>query len=489
MSRTEKTTCILTLIGVLMQTDTAGRRRGTGEREKFHYYLPFVGHVCRPSFARCLGVQPLTVQRYKRRVRDGFIAAAAHGNKANKNALKVNLVWLVKWFKALAAEVGEVVPVRVRMQKTQDGMEKKYYSREDYTLLPATFTWDALYEEMHKFVELGLRVYEPARSTFRKLLSIHCPTIRIRSSQSNVCDMCTIYQTRMRQGATADKTEELDQHTQSPRRIREYKKDKAASQEPNSDLAVIVTDFSQNLTIPSVTTTPSQWYFCSLLAVNLFGIFYENDGTQTNYVYDEFASGKGSDQINSMLQHFIRTVLIPAGKKHLVVYADNCSGQNKNNHVIRFFLAQGHTKSSCDRGFGHIRKHISRADCWTMDHIISAVNDAAASSRTSYKPVVEELYKKLVGVQQYQVFTMTQEKPGVVQCKKGPDDESIDKDLRRKVDGVLTDVVKAIRMLDHFLDDLPPLAEKAEKIAELHKNIRPYVPDEFQANSIYAAPR
>ncbi|ETO66202.1 hypothetical protein F444_16562 [Phytophthora nicotianae P1976] len=280
------------------------------------------------------------MQRYKRRVRDGFIAAAAHGNKANKNALKVDLVWLVKAFKALAAEVGEVVPVRVRMQKTQDGMVKKYYSREDYTLLPATFTWDALYEEMHKFVELGLRVYEPARSTFCKLLSIHCPTIRIRSSQSNVCDMCTIYQTRMRQGATADKTEELGQHTESPRRIREYKKDKAASQEPNSDLAVIVTDFSQNLTIPSVTTTPSQWYFCSLLAVNLFGIFYENDGTQTNYVYDEFASGKGSDQINSMLQHFIRTVLIPAGKKHLVVYADNCSGQNKNNHVIRFFLAQ-----------------------------------------------------------------------------------------------------------------------------------------------------
>ncbi|ETP35348.1 hypothetical protein F442_16427 [Phytophthora nicotianae P10297] len=316
------------------------------------------------------------------------------------------------------------------MQKTQDGMVKKYYSREDYTLLPATFTWDALYEEMHKFLELGLRVYEPARSTFCKLLSIHCPTIRIRSSQFNVCDMCTIYQTRMRQGATADKTEELGQHTESPRRIREYKKDKAASQEPNSDLAVIVTDFSQNLTIPSVTTTPSQWYFCLLLAVNLFGIFYENDGTQTNY--DEFASGKGSDQINSMLQHFIRTVLIPADKKHLVVYADSCSGQNKNNHVIRFFLAQGHTISSCDRGFGHIRKHISRADCWTMDHIISAVNDAAASNRTSYKPVVEELYKKLVGVQQYQVFTMTQEKPGVVQCKKGPDDESIDMDLRRK---------------------------------------------------------
>ncbi|ETP24620.1 hypothetical protein F441_02416, partial [Phytophthora nicotianae CJ01A1] len=267
MTKAEKTTCILTLIGVLMQTDTAERRRGTGEREIFHYYLPFVGHVCRPSFARCLGVQPLTVQRYKRRVRDGCLAAAAHGNKANKNASKVDLVWLVKWFEAFAAEVGEVVPVRVRMQKTQDGKVKKYYSREDYTLLPAIFTWDTVYEEMHKFVERGLRVYEPARSTFRKLLSIHCPTIRIRSRQSNVCDLCSIYQTRMRHGAIADKTEELGQHTESARRMRrEYKKDKAASQAADTDLAVLVMDFSQNLTIPSVTSTPSHWYFCSLLA-------------------------------------------------------------------------------------------------------------------------------------------------------------------------------------------------------------------------------
>ncbi|KAE9291052.1 hypothetical protein PF001_g19334 [Phytophthora fragariae] len=220
MSKLEKTTCILTLLGVLMQTDTAERRRGNGEREKFHYYLPFVGRVCRPSLARYLGVQPLTIQCYKKRVRDGNIAAKVHGNRLNKNASKIDLVWLVKWFKEFAAEVGEVVPVRVRMQKTKDGMVKKYYSREDYTLLPATFTWEALYDEMHKFVSLGLRVCEPARSIFRKLLSVHCPNIKIRSAQSNVCDLCTIYQSRMRRGATAEQVEELGQHTESARRMR-----------------------------------------------------------------------------------------------------------------------------------------------------------------------------------------------------------------------------------------------------------------------------
>ncbi|ETN03153.1 hypothetical protein PPTG_16124 [Phytophthora nicotianae INRA-310] len=238
-------------------------------------------------------------------------------------------------------------------------------------------------------------------------------------------------------------------------------------------------------------------------------------GTQTNYVYDEFTSGKGSDQINSMLQHFIRTVLVPAGKKHLMVYADNCSGQNKNNHVIKFFLAQvqrgtfervdykffvkGHTKNSCDRGFGHIRKHISRSDCWTMDHVISAVKDAAASNRTvhisrgndffkSYKPLLQELYKTLAGVQQYQIFSMIMEKPGVVLCKKGPDDAPVEKDLRRIVDGVLTENEKVVRMMDHFLEDLPVRPKNTEKIAEFYKNIRPYVPDEYQSDPLYAAP-
>ncbi|EGZ22294.1 hypothetical protein PHYSODRAFT_330122 [Phytophthora sojae] len=368
VSKPEKTTCILTLLGVLMQTDTAERRRGNGEREKFHYYLPFVGRVRRPSFARCLGVQPLTIQRYKRRVRDGNIAAKVHGNRLNKNTSKIYLVWLVKWFKEFAAEVGEMVHVRVRMQKTKNGMVEKYYSREDYTLLPATFTWETLYDEMHKFVSLGLRVCEPARSTFRKLLSVHCPNIKIRSAQSN---------SRMHRGASAEQVEELGQHTEPARRMkREYKKDKAA---------VHASDGS---------------------SMNIFGIFYENEGVQTNYVYDEFIDYK--------------------------------------------FFVKGHTKKSSDRGFGHIRPHV--------DEFFK-----------SYKPLVTELYKKLVG------------------CKNGPDDEPVEQDLRRKVDEVLTESTKVERMLTHFLEDLSPPSLNAEK-TEMNSKIRPYVPDEFQGDPIYTAP-
>ncbi|OWZ12642.1 hypothetical protein PHMEG_00014161 [Phytophthora megakarya] len=449
---------LTSMLGVLMQTDTVERHRGEGNREKFHYYLPLVGKVCRPMFADCLGVTPLTIQRYKKRVREGNIAAKAHGNTLNKHASAIDLVWLVKWFKEFAEEVGEVVPVRVRIQKTVNGTVKKYYSSELYTLLPATFTWDAIYEEMHTYVE----------------------TIRIRS--------------RMRGGATAEQTEELGRHTLSAREMRwEYNKDKA----------FVKTDDGKD------------WYFCSLVAVSVFGIFYENDGKQTNYIYDESVSGKGSEQINSMLQHFINTVLVPAGKKRLIVYADNCSGQNKNNYVIKFLLAQahmevfervdykffvkGHTKNSCDCGFGHIRKHLARTDCWTLNHVVNEVKNAASSNVTvhisredgffkSYKPLRTELYKTLVGVQQFQIFSMDSTKPGVVICKKSPNSTAVEKDLRRKVDGHLTEGHKVTRMFSGYLETMPAPPLNAEKIDQMHRTIRPYVPDEFHEDPIYAAP-
>ncbi|EGZ25716.1 hypothetical protein PHYSODRAFT_247836 [Phytophthora sojae] len=360
-----------------------------------------------------------------------------HGNKLNKNASQVDVVWLVKWFTSFAEEVGEVVPVRVRMQKKIDGSVQKYYSSDKS------------------------RVREPARATMRKLLTLHCPTIRIRSPRSNVCDVCVIYHAGMRGGVAADKTEALGRHTESARLMRrEYKCDKTFC---SSDHAVIVMDYSQNLTIPSVANTPSQWYFCSLLSVSCFGIYYENDGAHTNYIYDENTSSKGSDQINSMLAHFIETKLVPSGKTKLTVYTDNCSGQNKNNYVIKFlltlvdmgifehvdfkFFVKGHTKNSCDRAFGHIRKHLASAECWTMQHVIDAVDAASANSVTVHVPRGSKLFKSY--------------KP------------------------VLTELYKR---LDDHIEILPPPPINAEKKKQMYNSIRPYVPDEFQNDPLYAKP-
>ncbi|ETN15405.1 hypothetical protein PPTG_21935 [Phytophthora nicotianae INRA-310] len=221
------------------------------------------------------------------------------------NATKIEIRWLVSWFRSFASTLGDVVAVRVRTQKTIDGNVRKQYMDENYTLLPAYFTWDQLYTEMNAYVLENDLDY--------------CPTSRIRSPRSNVCDLCAILHTRMQSCITAELTDELGVHTEAAKEMRlEYKKDLASVLE---DHAVIVMDFSQNLTLPRVASTPSQWYFLSLV--------------NYNYMYDESVAGKETDEVNSMLYHFIQRIMLANGHRKLPIYADNCGDQNKNNFVVK----------------------------------------------------------------------------------------------------------------------------------------------------------
>ncbi|KAE9332143.1 hypothetical protein PF008_g15084 [Phytophthora fragariae] len=221
MSPNEKKQSVLTALALLMKTDTAVRRRGTGVRQTFTYYLPLVGRVCRDTWCSVYGVSTATITRYRRQIQAGAFSVQAHRGKMNLNASKIDIRWLAQWFRGFASTLGDTVPVRVRSQKTIDGVVRKRYSAEDYTLLPAFFTWDQLYTEMQNYVaenEMAVRMPQP--STFRKLLQSCCPTIRIRSPRSNVCDVCSILYSRMKSGVTADLTEELGVHTTAAKTMR-----------------------------------------------------------------------------------------------------------------------------------------------------------------------------------------------------------------------------------------------------------------------------
>ena len=82
-------------------------------------------------------------------------------------------------------------------------------------------------------------------------------------------------------------------------------------------------------------------------------------------------AGRGSNEIMSCLLKYFHEHCRPQ-PKHLIVYSDNCSGQNKNSHMICFwswlvskgmftridhkFLVRGHTYLPCDRDFAQIEK-------------------------------------------------------------------------------------------------------------------------------------
>lgn len=222
-------------------------------------------------------------------------------------------------------------------------------------------------------------------------------------------------------------------------------------------------DFVQNVALPHVSSTPSSWYFLSLIWVSVFGVFSENSGQQTNYVYSERTAGKGSNEVISMLHHFGTTSGVyscnEVSSRVWTIYADNCGGQNKNNHVIRYllllvdsgvlktvnlyFFVRGHTKNNCDRGFGNMKKAYVKTDLYTVDEVASMVDESSTTNKAvnlekdqaafkDWKALLESEYRDLDGIQKYQLFSVDASTPGVVHCRKRPTSAPVSQDVRRK---------------------------------------------------------
>ncbi|KAG6609058.1 uncharacterized protein IUM83_13352 [Phytophthora cinnamomi] len=481
MSSKEKKQSIITALVLLMKMDTAARRRGTDERQTLSYYLPLVSCVCRDAWCQVYGVSTATITRYRRQIQAGTFSIQPHRGKMNLNTNKIQIRWLAQWFRDFAAILGDVVPVRVRTQETVNGVVKKRYSAEEYTLLPAFFTRDQLYTEMENYVaENEMDVRTPQSSTFRKLLQKCCPTIRIRSHRSNVY-VCSILYFRMKSGVAAELTEELGVHTAAAKKMRkEYKRDLEAA---SDDHAVIVMDFSQNLTLPSVTATPSQWYFLSLVNVFFFAIYYANKNIQYNYVYEESVASKGTDENKN---NFVVKLLLGLAQIGELETID-----------MKFFV-KGRTKNAVDCGFGHIRKKFAREDVWTMDQLLEVVNAASNSALIHvpkensvmklFRTVVQEAYKDMKGVQSYQLFGMATSNPVAVSCRASLDSDAVTQALRRSYDGIPTSDAKVRGLFESPLELLSPPLPNFEKKQQMHSKVLTYVPEEYRSDPIYDAP-
>ncbi|KAH9159820.1 hypothetical protein LEN26_002155 [Aphanomyces euteiches] len=215
-----------------------------------------------------------------------------------------------------------------------------------------------------------------------------------------------------------------------------------------------------------------------------------------------------------MLEKYFDRLSILGANKSLILYADNCGGQNKNNFVIKYllmatmtgdleqvdynFFVKGHTKNACDRGFGHTRKKFLKTDCWTFEHIVNVVQTSSSSNDcvsledvdnpfNDYKSIVDELFSNLQGLQKFQMFRMRKSEPGIVECRRHPSENPQRFDLRRTYDGVVVSSDRA-KMLWLQKKPLPLPRVNPEKARDLYTKIRPYVPQEFQNCQYYEMP-
>ena len=115
---------------------------------------------------------------------------------------------------------------------------------------------------------------------------------------------------------------------------------------------MIIIDYAQNLEMPLMRKDQAgDVYYYTPMTVPAFGVVDCN--TEKNhlhaYIYPESEGKKGSNDVTSLVMKFLKDKGFLDGTQRLKlsIVCDNCTGQNKNNTVLRlapYLVECGHFK-------------------------------------------------------------------------------------------------------------------------------------------------
>ncbi|RIB11924.1 hypothetical protein C2G38_2202169 [Gigaspora rosea] len=133
------------------------------------------------------------------------------------------------------------------------------------------------------------------------------------------------------------------------------------------------------------------------IIISIFGICEEAFPQQTNYLIKENEYvGKGANIVISIIQHYFENHGF--GEKFVVIHADNCPEQNKNNIMIKYliwhvlnnlykqiiysFMVAGHTKFSPDGFFGLIKLKLRNSEVDSLTDMVQVVQNSTIGAIT-----------------------------------------------------------------------------------------------------------
>ena len=238
----------------------------------------------------------------------------------------------------------------------------------------------------------------------------------------------------------------------------------------------LVVDYGQNMELPTFSSEqPGMTYYFSPLTVNNLGIVdhahVNEDGSVVMHmhahVYHEGVGKKGANNVASLLTKTLKDNNIirenESGFKLTVVF-DNCTGQNKNNTVLKLvpyyvemgyfqeveflFLIVGHTKNACDRYFNQLKRLSRRENTYTMEEMYERLADCEdvtiyrtqASDFKDMSAFLNQFYNDYSGmIKQHHIFRCTihdidsEEGKVYVQFRQSllPDDEPVRMNVKK----------------------------------------------------------
>lgn len=240
---------------------------------------------------------------------------------------------------------------------------------------------------------------------YTKVFKEEFPKLSFRPPRSDTCRVCDELACKIK---ASKKTSELMaskaaleiHHRKAERAFALLKQNAADSQLPGSNQSTICIDLQQVLFVP--TLVHSDMFYKRQLSCYNFCVHTCDTDKAIMCMWHEGVAQRGSNEIISCLLQVFNTNHF---KDSLVVWSDNCSGQNKNRVMIFFFmylvaiglfikiehkfLLSGHSFLPCDRDFALIEK---RKKCCKA-FVPSELKDIVLSSTHNKKFEVIEMMK------------------------------------------------------------------------------------------------
>ncbi|XP_025192024.1 LOW QUALITY PROTEIN: uncharacterized protein LOC112592227 [Melanaphis sacchari] len=199
----------------------------------------------------------------------------------------------------------------------------------------------------------------------------------------------------------------------------------------DEEIELLSFDFQQNMPLPHIPC--GDVFYKRQIWVYNFCIYSGKTGKSYHYMYDELTGKKGQNDVISFIDHFLKNLLTP-GVKHLYIFTDNCSSQNKNNALFQYLYTvvqskcfnlesithrypePGHSFLPCDRCFGLIekvkRKHERIYLPESYKEIVKKTSkkfnviDVSRDMILNFSDYTKPLYKKIVKSVEDQKFSI-----------------------------------------------------------------------------------
>ncbi|XP_036329826.1 uncharacterized protein LOC118741966 [Rhagoletis pomonella] len=400
--------------------------------------------VCRSFF---LFVHACTTKRYENLVRHFHalgVTVRQHGlaNKPSthpKSFKPADIEKAVKFMESIADLMALLLPGR--LPKFKDFRIMK---------LPSSETKSSIYR---KYISsLSDDELKMSNCSFRRIWSKYPPHVTVMKPADDLCDVCrgnTISIAQAKGVTDIERAQKLNQfldHLHRARNQREYYQSWCRNTGPTA--VVLSFDFAQTVHYPVSPQQPGTAYFKATKKCGVFGITDEKQKVQYNYMIDEKDDvGKGPNCVVSILHYHLQTYYKDI--ETLVLFCDNCVGQNKNNTVLSYlqwclarglnktilfnFLLTGHTKFAPDRYFGIFKSKYAVSNIDTYADLLQCVeasstggyNKAESAERVvwyEWDSYFKPLYKSLVGITQFHHFIISTD---CVKTKKFADSEEV----------------------------------------------------------------